>query len=132
MNGARVGTILITAYSHSRSPSCTLGPARASLSCLPSTRHSRAMPAPLTTGSVARPEVQPRHPIVGEQAVGGAGQNDTPLVEDAAPVADGQRLAGALLDHQHGDLLGRQLDDQLEDLLPENIGERSKPSSKIS
>jgi hypothetical protein len=33
-----------TAYSQSSSPSCTLGPARSSRSCLPSTRRSRAMP----------------------------------------------------------------------------------------
>ncbi|KAG1256964.1 hypothetical protein G6F68_009533 [Rhizopus microsporus] len=50
----------------------------------------------------APPDVQIAHVLIGQQRLPGVGQHDPPRVQDVSPVAEGQRLAGTLLDHQHG------------------------------
>src|SRR6185369_4574047 len=75
------------------------------------------MAAPISSGLIGRADIEFCHPVVGEQVHRGPRKYRPSLIKDATALSDGQRLSGALLNHEDGNSLRRQLDHQVEYLL---------------
>src|SRR4051794_36212030 len=67
-------------------------------------------------------EVGRTDPVVGEQLLARAGEHDLAGLQDVAAAGQPQGLGGVLLDDQHGDSLGVDLPDDVEDLPDDQRG----------